>query len=150
MVQLYGWNLVETVIENTVFVPKSRMLYTQLSRGEMPSGVTEECQPFLEAPVYLEEGTGTRFGAVAIIKGGPNPGNACLFVDFHNSAEGHAIGVKVRQRCSPRSDVDPPEGIGMPATSEGKFFPDGAGAAENRQTNLLRRAVQWQALRSKR
>lgn len=142
MIQLYGWDFLAKVINNTVFVPKSRLVYTNVSRGEAPIGITEETKPYKEAAkgfpvktVYFCEGTGMRYGAVSIIKGGPNPKNAKLLYDFLNSKEGNEIGVKVRERRSPRHDVSVPKGL--PPLEKVKLFAyDGLTAATSRNAYL--------------
>lgn len=127
--QLHGWPAVDGMIANSVFVQESRLVYVQVSRGEIPIGITKESLVFIEAKkgfpvvaIYAEEGTGMRFGAVAVVKGGPNPANARLLVDFLNSKEGHEIGVRVRERRSPRADGAPPTLKGMPPTKDVKMF----------------------------
>ena len=142
MIQLYGWDFTAKVINNSVFVPKSRLVYTNVSRGEAPIGITEETKPYKEAAkgfpvktVYFCEGTGMRYGAVSIIKGGPNPKNAKLLYDFLNSKEGNEIGVKVRKRRSPRHDVSVPKGL--PPLAKVKLFAyDGLTAATSRNAYL--------------
>ena len=142
LIQLYGWGIAEKVINNSIFVPKSRLVYTNVSRGEAPIGITEETKPYKEAAkgfpvktVYFCEGTGMRYGAIAMIKGGPNPKNGKLYYDFMNSKKGHEIGVKVRKRRSPRHDVSVPKGL--PPLSEVKLFAyDGLTAASSRDAYL--------------
>jgi iron(III) transport system substrate-binding protein len=142
MVDLHGWDLVAKVVDNTNFVPKSRLVYTNVAKGEYAIGVTEESKPYRMAKdgyptiaVYPAEGVAMSYGAVGLIKNGPNPENARLFVDFVNSKEGHQIAVKVENRRSPRTDVAAPKE--MPMTSNIKFFDfDEEKAAENRDEIL--------------
>jgi iron(III) transport system substrate-binding protein len=138
IVHLHGWELMERVVNNANFVPKSRLVYTNVAKGEYAIGVTEESKPYRMAKkdyptiaVYPEEGVAMSYGAVGIIKGGPNPKNARLFIDFINSREGHQIAVKVENRRSPRADIIAPKI--MPKTSDIKFFDfDEEKAAKNR------------------
>ncbi len=118
MVQLYGWDYVEKLVENAVFIPKTNVVPVQLGRGEFPIGLAEETKNFDQRQegypvevIYPAEGVALRAGAVGIIKGGPNPENAKLFADFHNSKEAHEINVAVRNRRSSRHDVPPPDGL---------------------------------------
>jgi iron(III) transport system substrate-binding protein len=142
MVHLHGWGLVGKVVDNTNFVAKSRLVYTNVAKGEYAIGVTEESKPYRMAKdgyptiaVYPAEGVAMSYGAVGLIKGGPNPKNARLFADFINSKEGHQIAVKVENRRSPRADVAAPKL--MPKTSDIKFFEfDEERAAKNREEIL--------------
>jgi len=142
MVHLHGWDLVAKVVDNTNFVPKSRLVYTNVAKGEYAIGVTEESKPYRMAKdeyptiaVYPEEGVAMSYGAVGLIKNGPNPENARLLADFINSKEGHQLAVKVENRRSPRADVAAPKM--MPNTSDIKFFDfDEEKAAQNREEIL--------------
>jgi iron(III) transport system substrate-binding protein len=142
MVHLHGWDLVEKVIGNAVFVAKSRLVYTNVAKGEYAVGVTEESKPYRMAKddyptiaVYPEEGVAMSYGAVGLIKNGPNPVNARLLADFINSRQGHELAVKVENRRSPRADVPAPKL--MPKSSDIKFFDfDEEKAAQNRDEIL--------------
>jgi len=133
---------VAKVVDNTNFVPKSRLVYTNVAKGEYAIGVTEESKPYRMAKdeyptiaVYPEEGVAMSYGAVGLIKNGPNPENARLLADFINSKEGHQLAVKVENRRSPRTDVAAPKM--MPNTSDIKFFDfDEEKAAQNREEIL--------------
>jgi iron(III) transport system substrate-binding protein len=142
MLQLYDWGLVKRVIANATIVPKSKLVYLNVAKGEFPIGITEESKVYNEAEkgfpvgaVYPSEGTGMRIEGVAIIKGGPNPENARLFADFMNSQEGQQINVKVRQRRVPRADVKLPKGT-PPLDTVKLFDYDARAAGLNRDANL--------------
>lgn len=142
MLQLYDWDLVKRVIANATIVPKSKLVYLNVAKGEFPIGITEESKVYNEAAkgfpvgaVYPSEGTGMRIEGVAIIKGGPNPQNARLFADFMNSQEGQQINVKVRKRRVPRPDVKLPKGT-PPLDTVKLFDYDAKAAGLNRDANL--------------
>lgn len=142
ILQLYGWDLVEKVIDNSIIVPKSKLVYLNVSKGEFPIGLTEESKVYNLRPkgypvaaIYPGEGTGMRIEGVAIVKGGPNPQNAKLFADYMNSAEGQAANVKVRKRRVPRPDVKLPKGT-PPLSSIKLFDYDAKAAGNNRNANL--------------
>lgn len=127
LIQLHGWDLAEKVIANTTFVPKSRLVYTNVAKGESPMGLTEESKPYRMAkdgyPVialYPKEGIGMSYGAVGVVNNPAHPENARLFMDFICSRKGHEIAVEIENRRSPRPDVKAPEK--MPPTKELKFF----------------------------
>jgi iron(III) transport system substrate-binding protein len=142
MIQLYGWGLVDKVVGNAIIVPKSRLVYTQVGRGEFPVGLTEESRVYASIkkgfpvkPVYPSEGTAIRLSSIGIIKGGPNPKNAKLFVDFRVSREANIIQTKVRGKRVVRADVKPRKG--MPPTSSLKLFKyDAKAAGGMREANL--------------
>jgi iron(III) transport system substrate-binding protein len=150
MLQLYGWDTVGKVMTNAKFVTSSEAVFQDVGRGEIEIGVTGEAniktmidEGYPVKAVYPEDGTGLRFDASAIIKGGPNPDNAKLFLDFANSKEAHEI-IASTNRRSVRKDVAAPEGLDP--TADIKTFPyDAAMAAANRDENL----AHWDELFSK-
>jgi iron(III) transport system substrate-binding protein len=120
LVQLYGWDLVEKVVANAIIVPKSRLVYSLVAKGEYPVGVTEETKAYLQAKkgfptvsIYPKDGMPLMGSAIGVIKNAPNAKNAKLLATFINSKEGQGIHVKVRGRRVPRTDVASP-----------KFLPD--------------------------
>lgn len=142
MIQLYGWGLVKKVIDNSVFVPKSKLVYLYVGKGEYPIGLTEEskvynmqAKGFQVGAVYPSDGTGMRIEGVALIKGGPNPANARLFADYMNSKEGQQTNVKVRKRRVPRADVKLFKGT-PPLSSIKLFDYDAKAAGKNRNAYL--------------
>jgi iron(III) transport system substrate-binding protein len=142
MLQLHGWDLVKKVIDNTTFVTSSKLVYQNVAKGEVAVGITGDYnvvkmrdQGYPVVAIYPAEGTGLRFDANGIIKGGPNLENAKLFVDFANSREAHEIMVGMRNRRSVREDVSAPKG--QIPTAEVPTFPyDPKKAAADRQANL--------------
>jgi iron(III) transport system substrate-binding protein len=143
MLQLHGWPLVQQVVKNATITSSSKLAYQGVGTGEFAIGLTGEENVFklksegrpVEA-VHPAEGTGLRFDALGIIKGGPNPENAKLFLDFLNSKEAHGIAAgKPFFRRSVRKDVAPPPGL--KPTGEIKFFDyDVDKAARDKAANL--------------
>lgn len=143
MLQLHGWPLVQQVVKNATITSSSKLAYQGVGTGEFAIGLTGEENAFklksegrpVEA-VHPAEGTGLRFDALGIIKGGPNPENAKLFLDFLNSKEAHGIAAgKPFFRRSVRKDVAPPPGL--KPTGEIKFFDyDVDKAARDKAANL--------------
>lgn len=122
MVQLYGWDYVTKMMDNTSIVTASEAVFTDVARGEKSVGISNESniqRMIAEGNpvkiVYPSDGTAFRYDASAIIHGGPNPENARLFLDFLNSKAGHEILTQFKRR-SVRADVEAPEGL--LATSE--------------------------------
>ena len=143
MVHLYGWDFINSVRKVTTFVPKSTLVYTFVGRGEFAIGVTGEGNVFGEinkknpvAAVYPSEGTGLRFDASAIIKGGPNLNNAKIFMDWLTTKEAMTIISQAPHfRRMARPDVPPPPGL--KPSSEIKFFPyDAIKASKSRNAYL--------------
>lgn len=143
MLQLHGWPLVQQVVKNATITSSSKLAYQGVGTGEFAIGLTGEENVFklksegrpVEA-VHPAEGTGLRYDAVGIIKGGPNPENAKLFLDFLNSKEAHTIAAgNPFFRRSARKDVAPPPGL--KPTGEIKFFDyDVEKAARDKAANL--------------
>jgi len=128
MIQLHGWPLIQQVVKNATITSSSKLAYQGVGTGEFAIGLTGEENVFklkeegrpVDA-IHPAEGTGLRFDAVGIIKGGPNPDNAKLFLDFITSKEAHSIAAgKPFFRRSVRKDVAPPPGL--KPTGEITFF----------------------------
>ncbi len=144
MLQLYDWDLIEKVIDNTIFVTSSKLVYQNVAKGENAIGITGDynivkmrSQGYDVDAIYPSEGTGLRFDANAIIKDGPNPDNARLFVDFLNSQQAHEIMVSLRSRRSVRKDVSAPSGQ-IPTADVPTFAYDPKKAASERTATLLK------------
>ena len=142
MIQLYGWDIASKVIENAVFVPKSRLAYSQVAKGEYPIGLTEESRVYAQmkkgfpvAPVYPAEGTAPRLSSVGIIKGGPNPENAKIFFNWRISKAANEIQVKVRGKRVVRSDVKARGAL--PPIADVKTFDYDASAASAKRAEIL-------------
>ena len=142
-VQLYGWDLVEKIVANAVIVPKSRLVYSLVAKGEYPVGVTEETKAYVEAAkgfktvsIYPTDGMPIMGAAVGIIKNAPNTKNAKLLATFINSKEGQGIHVKVRKRRVPRTDVKQPKGLPPISTVNVLYDFDVVKAAANREAYL--------------
>ena len=145
MVHLYGWDFINEVRKVSTFVPKSTLVYTFVGRGEFAIGVTGEGNVFGEinkghpvATVYPSEGTGLRFDASGIIKGGPNPDNAKIFMDWLTTKDAMAIISRAPHfRRMARPDVPPPPGL--KPSSKIKFFPYEAMKASKSRNDYLQK-----------
>jgi len=155
MVNLHGWDLINSVRKVTTFVPKSTLVYTFVGRGEFPIGVTGEGNIFVEmnkgnptAAIYPSEGTGLRFDASGIIAGGPNPENAKLFMDWATTKEALTIISQAPHfRRMARPDVPPPPGL--KPSSEIKFLPYDAIKASKSRNDYLQKFGEIFAARKK-
>jgi iron(III) transport system substrate-binding protein len=143
MLQLYDWDLVEQVVDNTTFVSSSQLVFENVARGEIEIGITGEANiaqliadGWPVAAVYPSEGTGLRFDAMGIIAGGPNPEAARIFMDWATSLANHEIAAKFFRR-SVRADAPAPEGL-APTTEVPTFPYDPDLAAANREDNLAK------------
>jgi iron(III) transport system substrate-binding protein len=145
MVGLYGWDHINNVRKVTTFVPKSGLVYTFVGRGEFAIGITGEGNVFAEKArgnpveaVYPSEGTGLRFDASGIIKGGPNLRNAKLWMDFLTTKEAMTIISQAPHfRRMTRPDVPPPPGL--KPTSQIKFFEYDANKAADSRNDYLQK-----------
>jgi iron(III) transport system substrate-binding protein len=145
MVGLYGWDHINDVRKVTTFVPKSTLVYTFVGRGEFAIGITGEGNVFAEKAkgnpveaVYPTEGTGLRFDASGIIKGGPNLSNAKIFMDWLTTKEALTIVSQApHYRRMTRTDVPPPPGL--KPTSQIKFFDYDATKAGDSRNDYLKK-----------
>lgn len=145
MVGLYGWDHINNVRKVTTFVPKSTLVFTFVGRGEFGIGVTGEGNVFTEknkgnpvAAIYPSEGTGLRFDASGIIKGGPNLKSAKIFMDWLTTKEALSIVSQAPHfRRMARPDVPPPPGL--QPTSKIKFFEYDAVKAKDNRNNYLKK-----------
>jgi iron(III) transport system substrate-binding protein len=144
ILQLHGWDVGSRLIRNAVVTTSSKLVWQNVSKGEIGAGVTGDNnvvkrakQGFPVVAVYPSEGTALRFSANALIKGAPNMANAKVLLDFINSREAHSLSVKVTSRRSVRSDVNPPAGQ-IPTDKVKTFDYDNAAAAKNRAATLKR------------
>lgn len=144
ILMLYGWDVMAKIIQNTTFVPSSKLAFQNVAKGEIAVGLTSEfnilvsrLEGFPVEAVYPSDGTALIIDANGIIKGGPNPANARKFIDYISSARAHAILVEVDKRRSARKDVAPPPGL---ADAKGikTFAYDTVSAAKDRNQNLER------------
>ena len=117
VLQLYGWDVGEKIINNAVVVTSSQLVWQNVAKGEIAIGitgdnnvVTQAAAGFPVVAVYPSEGTALRFSANALIKGAPNGANAKALIDFLNSKAAHEISVGITSRRSARPDVKAPPG----------------------------------------
>ena len=144
IVKMHGWDVMGKIIQNTTFVPSSKLAFQNVAKGEMAVGLTSEfnilvskAEGFPVEAVYPSDGTALIIDANGIIKGGPNPENARKFLDFISSAKAHAILVDLDKRRSARKDVAPPAGLADPKTIKTVAY-DTISAAKDRTANLER------------
>jgi iron(III) transport system substrate-binding protein len=118
IVAMYGWDVMDAIINNTTFVSSSKLAFQNVAKGEIALGLTSEFNVLqsklagnpVEA-VYPEDGTAQVIDASGIITGAPHLDAAKKFIDFVNSKAAHEILVKIDKRRSARPDVAPPEGL---------------------------------------
>lgn len=141
MLQLYDWDLVEGVVRNTSFVSSSQLVFENVARGEIEIGITGESniaqlisEGWPVAAVYPSEGTGLRFDSMGIIKGGPNPDAAKVFMDWATSLANYEVAARHFRRPV-RADAPAPEGL-APTTDVPTFAYDPDLAAANREADL--------------
>ncbi|MBI1774083.1 MAG: extracellular solute-binding protein [Proteobacteria bacterium] len=141
---LYGWDVMDKIILNATFVSSSKLAFQNVAKGEVAVGLTSEfnilqskVEGFPVEAIYPTDGTALINDANGIIKGGPNPQNAKLFLDYISSKPAHEILVEMDKRRSARKDVTPPAGL-TPASAIKTFAYDTVGAARDREKNLQR------------
>lgn len=142
MLQLYDWDLIKKLVQNTTFVTSSKLVYQNVAKGENAIGITGDYNVIKMRDkgynvdcIYPKEGTALRFDANGLIKNGPNPENGKLFLDFLNSSVAHEIMVNLRNRRSVRKDVSAPKSQ-IPTDQVPTFQYDSKKAADDREANL--------------
>ncbi len=146
--KLFGEARLQELARNAVFTASSTAVPESVARGEYGIGVTGEAnvakyisEGYPVVYVYPEEGTGARFDASGIIKGGPNPKAAELFMDFVTSPDAYEIILNTRQR---RVVVDYLPGPGpLPALDAIKLFEYDAEEAAAIRDELSSKFSDW-------
>jgi iron(III) transport system substrate-binding protein len=139
-----GWKFVEDLLRQAKVLPKSSMTYQMVANGEFPIGLTFEqgAFDFLKsgAPVgivYPADGTAVIPDGSALIKNGPHPNAARLFLEYTVSREGQELIVQKFGRRSVRKDVASPSGL--PTLDKIKAIPYDLQYAADNRTPLLKR-----------
>lgn len=118
MLQIVGPSKIQTFIDNAVFSPETNLVPQEVGRGEVPMGLVEETKAFdmkqqgypVEL-IYPSEGLVPTVDGWALVRNGPNPENARLFVEFMNSLKGQNLDVEYRNRRVGREDANSPKGL---------------------------------------
>lgn len=146
MNEILGFDFIKKLVPNTVFVTSSKIVPEAVSRGEYAIGVTGDYNVAKKikegAPVavaYPEEGTGARFDASGIIKGGPNPENAKRFMDWIVTKEALTIVYESNFRRTVNPDVPVPDGL--PPLETVTLVPYDADKAAEMREDLTTRTV---------
>lgn len=127
MWKLYGYDLIPLVAANATFIPNSTAVTESVVRGEYAIGCNPEYNVSTAmnngahiTAVYPEDGTGLRTDGSGIIKNGPNPEAAKLFMEFLTTNEAYEIIRYTSGRRVPIESIPGPDF--MPTLSEIKFF----------------------------
>ena len=139
-----GWKFVEDLLRQCKVLPKSSMTYQGVANGEYPIGLTFEQAAFEYlkggAPIgliYPSEGTAITLDGSALIKNGPHPNAAKLFLDWTVSKEMQELMVQRFGRRSVRKDVGSP--AGLPPLDQIKAISYDLEYAANNRAQLLKR-----------
>jgi iron(III) transport system substrate-binding protein len=108
-----GWNKVKTLFGNMKVLNRSSLVFQGVGNGEYPLGISLEYAGPLWAAggapvktIYPSDGTLATMEGVAIIKGGPNPDSAKVFVDYINRKDVREMILKATFRRPARGDLD--------------------------------------------
>lgn len=138
MYKLYGMDFLAKIAKNATFTTSSHIGPESVARGEYAITATGEnnIAKYMEKGdhvtfIYPEEGTGARFDASGIIKNGPNPKAAEMFMDFMTSDDAYEIILTTRNRRVVVPTLPGPDLL--PALNDIKLFEyDAVEAAEMR------------------
>jgi iron(III) transport system substrate-binding protein len=146
--KLYGDETLKVLADNAVFTASSGTVPESVARGEYAIGVTGEANiaDYIQrgspvAYVYPLDGTGARFDASGIIKNGPNPKSAELFMDFLTSREAYTIVLEVGSGRVVAPDLPGPGPL--PSLSDIKLVDYDAIEAANIREELTSRFSDW-------
>jgi iron(III) transport system substrate-binding protein len=114
MVTIGGWDLVESVLQNSVITPSSRLAYQGVADGEYAIGMLTENiavnlvnDGYPVVFIYPEEGTNETLTGLSIVENSPNYDNAKILFEFLNSRESHQIAASAPYfRRTARTDVE--------------------------------------------
>ena len=108
-----GWNKVKALFANMKVLNRSSLVFQGVGNGEYPLGISLEYAGPLWAAggapvktIYPSDGTLATMEGVAIIKGGPNPDSAKVFVDYINRKDVREMILKATFRRPARGDLD--------------------------------------------
>jgi iron(III) transport system substrate-binding protein len=118
LAQMWGgndaaWEKVSQLLANTKVLNRSSLVFQGVGNGEFPLGMSLEYAGYQwssnGAPVkviYPADGTIAQMEGVAVIKGGPNPDNAKLFVDYVSRKDVREAILRFAFRRPARQDLD--------------------------------------------
>jgi iron(III) transport system substrate-binding protein len=152
LAQLWGnndaaWDKVTKLFASMKVLNKSSLVFSGVGNGEYPIGISLEYAGYIWASngapiktIYPSDGTVVAMEGVAIIKGGPNPESAKVFVDFINRKDTRELIFAKTFRRPARQDLDFAKLPGnMPALSTIKIAPyDEAGWTEKRPATMAK------------
>jgi iron(III) transport system substrate-binding protein len=126
-----GWSKVKGLLANTRVLNRSSLVFQGVGNGEYPLGISLEYAGYVWAAggapvktIYPADGTIAQMEGVAIVKGGPNPDAAKVFVDYINRKDVREMIIKDTFRRPARQDLDLSKLPGsMPALSNITLLP---------------------------
>ena len=113
--KLFGWDGIEKLVANAKELDSSGLIYKGVADGEFPIGITLEyvAHRYIEGgaknikSVYPSDGVIVSPEGAAMIKGGPNPEEAKIFMDFLLSKDAEGFIFDKYFRRPARSDIMP-------------------------------------------
>lgn len=115
-----GWDFIRDFVANLdgKIIGSSSGVYKGIADGEYSVGLTleKEASAYVKAGadvgfIYPSEGTSAVPDGVALVKGGKNPENAKIFMNFVLGSECQQMMSKEYNRRPVRTDLSPPEGL---------------------------------------
>ena len=142
-----GWKKVGELFKNLKVLNRASLVFQGVGNGEYPLGISLEYAGYVWASngaplkvIYPSEGTVVAMEGVAIVKGGPDPDSAKVFVDFINRKDIRELIFTKTFRRPARQDLDFSKLPGnMPPLSAIKIAPyDEAGWTAKRPATMAR------------
>ncbi len=111
----YGWDFVRDLVPYLSVTNGSDAMFNAVKDGELAIGwINEDLGVQWEQAgvsvkiIYPEDVATMQMDAYGLVKGGPNPEMAEIFMEFLGSKEVHEIAANIVNRRSVRTDVEPP------------------------------------------
>lgn len=114
----HGWEFIADLMPYLSVTNGSDAMFNAVRDGELPIGwINEDLGAQWEQAgadvklIYPTDVATIQMDAYGLVKNGPNPEAAKLFMEFLGTKEVHEIAAQIVKRRSVRMDVDPPGGL---------------------------------------
>lgn len=113
-----GWDFIEELVPYVSVTNGSDAMFNAVKDGELPIGwINEDLGYQWESAgvgvklIYPSDVATIQMDAYGLVKSGPNPELAKIFLEFLGTKEVHEVASQIVKRRSVRTDVEPPGGL---------------------------------------
>lgn len=114
----HGWDFIEKLMPYLSVTNGSDAMFNAVKDGELPIGwINEDLGYQWESAgigvklIYPSDVVTIQMDAYGLVKNGPNPKLAKIFLEFLGTKEVHEVASQIVKRRSVRNDVEPPGGL---------------------------------------